>query len=52
MMSNKEWNNWQKEIIHEEYVKPVLLEEKLQQKIEEVNKKYSSRYKIIYGGNH
>ncbi len=38
----KDWDNWQKQVLHEEYVEPDLREKKLQEKMDEINKKYSS----------
>ncbi|WP_161784644.1 hypothetical protein [Halalkalibacter okhensis] len=37
---NKKWTQWQKQVIHEDYVEPELDEEKIKKKMEEVNKKY------------
>ncbi|MFC0557559.1 hypothetical protein [Halalkalibacter alkalisediminis] len=39
-MVNKDWKDWQKEVLYEEYVKPDLTKELLLKKLEEVNKKY------------
>ncbi|WP_413382132.1 hypothetical protein [Alkalihalobacillus sp. 1P02AB] len=39
---NRKWTEWQKQIIHEEYVEPALDEERLKKKIEEINKKYDT----------
>ncbi|WP_017729113.1 hypothetical protein [Halalkalibacterium ligniniphilum] len=43
-MTNTDWKDWQKQVLHEEYVKPELLEEKLKKKMEEVNRKYNPNY--------
>ncbi|MDT8861462.1 hypothetical protein N0O92_14670 [Alkalihalobacillus sp. MEB130] len=34
------WDQWQKQVIHEEYVEPELDEASLKKRMEEVNKKY------------
>ncbi|MFC0469358.1 hypothetical protein ACFFHM_02095 [Halalkalibacter kiskunsagensis] len=43
-MENKTWDDWQKEVIHEEYVEPDLSAKKLKMSIEKINKKYSNSY--------
>ncbi|UOE95946.1 MULTISPECIES: hypothetical protein [Bacillaceae] len=39
----KEWKNWQRKVLYEEYVKPELSEILLEKKIAAVNKKYNPK---------
>ncbi len=48
-MTNKEWKDWQKQVLYDEYVKPELLEERLKKKMEEVNKKYNLHHLSALG---
>ncbi|WP_158734698.1 hypothetical protein [Alteribacillus sp. YIM 98480] len=42
-MTEHNWNNWQKKVLREDYVKPDMSEIERKKKMKEVNKKYKSR---------